>query len=272
MTTRPRSIDPVFVILGAFAVAVMLYGASSYQGTQELHALKGNSEGPTEAERFIARYGMPRYSRNLEEPLIRDFFQDRRDGVFLDVGANHYKNQSNTYYLESELGWSGVAIEPLTEFAADYATHRKKTIFVAAFASDVADSTIPFYVPQVGQKLMSSSNPTFASLITTAVTETTVPTTTINAVLAQANIQAIDFMSMDIELAEPAALRGFDITRYRPALVCIEAHLVVRQAIIDYFTTHGYRVVGKYLRADARNLYFARDPIPEDNTPDQHEH
>jgi hypothetical protein len=61
---------------------------------------------------------------------------------------------------------------------------------------------------------------------------------------------------MDIELAEPSALRGFDIDRYRPRLVCIEAHPDVRQFILDYFHRAGYVVVGKYLRVDVSNLYF----------------
>jgi hypothetical protein len=61
---------------------------------------------------------------------------------------------------------------------------------------------------------------------------------------------------MDIELHEPEALRGFDIQRFRPQLVCIEAHPEVRQEILDYFARNGYVVVGKYLRADIWNLYF----------------
>ena len=62
---------------------------------------------------------------------------------------------------------------------------------------------------------------------------------------------------MDIELAEPKALAGFDIDRFRPAFLCVEAHRDVRQAILDYFLQHRYVVVGRYLRMDSQNLYFA---------------
>ena len=61
---------------------------------------------------------------------------------------------------------------------------------------------------------------------------------------------------MDIELAEPKALAGFDIDRYRPALVCIEGQHDVRQEILNYFQRHGYVLIGRYLRADVKNLYF----------------
>ena len=61
---------------------------------------------------------------------------------------------------------------------------------------------------------------------------------------------------MDIELSEPKALAGFTIERFKPELVCIEAHPEVRQQILDYFARHQYVVVAKYLRADDKNLYF----------------
>ena len=77
-----------------------------------------------------------------------------------------------------------------------------------------------------------------------------------NDLLAREGTARLDFLSMDIELSEPRALAGFDIERYRPALVCIEAHPEVRQQLIDYFHRHHYVVAGKYLGVDAQNLYF----------------
>src|SRR5262245_52441129 len=39
------------------------------------------------------------YSQHDEEVIIRDFFQDRREGFFLDVGCAGPRKDSNTYYL-----------------------------------------------------------------------------------------------------------------------------------------------------------------------------
>jgi hypothetical protein len=75
---------------------------------------------------------------------------------------------------------------------------------------------------------------------------------------------------MDIELWEPKALAGFDIERFRPALVCVEAHPEVRQSLLDYFATHHYTVVGKYLRADDSNLYFAPIGFDSDSRREPH--
>jgi FkbM family methyltransferase len=204
---------------------------------------------------LIQKYGYERYSRNMEELIIRDFYQDRRDGVFLDVGSNDYKLENNTYFLESRLGWSGVAIDALPEFAPGYKANRPKTKFVAMFASDVADSKVTFFVPK-DNKLVASASQDFTVREGTPGEAREVPTTTLNVVLDQAGIPRIDFMSMDIELSEPKALAGFDIDRFQPSLVCIEAHPDVRQLILDYFAAHRYVVIGKYLRLDPNNLYF----------------
>jgi hypothetical protein len=63
----------------------------------------------TEIAEYEAKYGPDRQSQRHEEWLIHDFFGDSRDGVFVDVGANDYRRYSNTWYLETALGWSGIA-------------------------------------------------------------------------------------------------------------------------------------------------------------------
>ena len=63
-----------------------------------------------EARPLLSKYGPEHSSYGPEEWIARDFFDDKRDGFFVDVGANHYKDTSNTYYLETGLHWSGIAI------------------------------------------------------------------------------------------------------------------------------------------------------------------
>jgi FkbM family methyltransferase len=210
----------------------------------------------TEAERLAATYGPDKSSENAEEWIIRDFFGDLRGGVFVDVGANHYRKFSNTYYLETSLGWSGLAIEPQREFGADYARHRPRTRFVPFFVSDISNREAKMFV-SADNTLVTSAVKEFTERWGKEMTAVTAPTITLTDLLDAERIARVDLLSMDIELWEPKALAGFDISRFKPAFVCIEAHPQVRQEILDYFARHHYVVVGKYLRADAKNLYFA---------------
>ena len=205
---------------------------------------------------FAERYGPDHQTERHEEWFIRDFFDGRRGGFFVDVGANHPKRFNKTWYLEKELGWSGIAIEPLKEFEEAWRAERPNTRFLPFFVSDASDAQARLYVIS-GNTLVASGHPSFTNQYGSVDRVDTVPTITLNDVMARERVERIDFLSMDIELHEPEALRAFDLSLYRPSLVCIEALLPVRQQILNHFAANGYVAVGKYLRVDQENLYFA---------------
>ncbi len=213
-------------------------------------------QSASEIETFRQKYGPSKNSEREEEWLIRDYFQDRRGGTFVDVGANHYQNTSKTYYLETALGWSGLAVEPQREFADGYAKHRLRTRFLPFFVSDVSNETARLHVIK-RWPMVASSDAEFVKKFGTPDEARAVPTITLNDLLEAEKIAHVDFLSIDIELHEPQALKGFDIGRFKPSLVCIEGLLPVRQKILNYFTEHGYALVGKYIWVDLENLYFA---------------
>jgi FkbM family methyltransferase len=204
---------------------------------------------------FRQKYGPGHYSEREEEWLIRDYFQDRRDGVFVDVGANHYKVASKTYYLESKLGWSGIAIEPQREFEGEYAKYRPRTRFLPFFVSNESNQTARLYLRRKRDQV-ASADEAFVRSFGAPAEVRDVPTMTLDDILDSESVRQVDFLSMDIELHEPQALQGFDIERFKPSLVCIEGLLPVRQKILDYFAAHGYVVIGKYMWVDLENLYF----------------
>jgi FkbM family methyltransferase len=250
---RPR-LNVVELTMIAVLVAVLAYNLGVHRTETRLQPFL--SRGVAELLELAERYGPSRNSRYGEEWIVRDFFNDKRGGVFVDVGANHYRRDSNTYYLETQLGWSGVAIEPQAEFAGDYAAHRPRTKFVPLFVSDVSRSQIAFYVG--ANNLVASFDRDVAESEGGGRAQAvSANTATLDDIFKKEDIRAIDFLSIDIELHEPQALKGFSIDRFRPGLVAIEAHPPVRQQILDYFTSHRYVVVGKYLRADNDNLWFA---------------
>jgi len=205
------------------------------------------------------RYGSKLYSHGDEELIIRDFFGDRRDGFFVDVGANHYRVDSTTYYLEKHLGWRGIAVDAVRGFEAGYLEHRKHTRFVCFFVSDKSDAEIEFHVTQKNYSRRSSHDRSWAKKYGKSV-PSKVPTITLNDLLSREGVRKIDFLSVDLELGEPAALAGFDIERYRPALVCIEMHKRVKKPILEYFALHGYGLLEKYKDFDPANSYFAPRP------------
>ena len=203
----------------------------------------------------LEQYAPKHFSERNEEIIIRHFFKDRRDGFFLDVGAYHYRDASNTYYLERSLNWEGIAIDANGEFAQGYRQNRPRTKFYNFFVSDKSDEKAEFYIVRdPGHLTKSTAVPEFVKGRKTE--EVTVPTITLNDLLAKHDVRKVDFLSIDIELWEPRALAGFDIEKYRPELVCVEAHRQVRDQLLAYFRAHGYVRLDQYFLFDQRNWYF----------------
>lgn len=208
----------------------------------------------------ILATGTKLYSQSDEELIIRDFFQDRREGFFLDVGCASPIENSNTYYLESRLGWSGIGVDALPEFQQAWARKRPRSRFFNFYVSDHSDTVEPFYRSEhrgtsSARKDEDGQMKGPGGKIVRA-QELQVPTITLDKLLDAQGVKRLDFMSMDIEGFEPVALAGFDIARFRPRLVCIEAKPAVREQILAYFAGHDYERIERYLARDQVNYYF----------------
>jgi FkbM family methyltransferase len=215
----------------------------------------------------ILSSGTKLYSQHNEELIIRHFFDDRRDGFFLDVGAFHWKKYSTTYYLEKHLGWSGIAVDALERFAPGYAKNRPGTRFFHHIVTDHSGTMETLYV---AGPVSSTTKGHAAEVVRSygkddekadefeekGLPQELVPTITLNDLLDQNGVSNIDFLSMDIEQGEPSALAGFDIDRFKPELVCIEVTQSVRDQIVDYFERHDYERIDKYLAYDKVNWYY----------------
>jgi FkbM family methyltransferase len=200
------------------------------------------------------------YSQYDEEIIIRHFFGDRRNGFFVDVGCGPPIKGSTTYYLEKHLGWSGIAVDAIADYAPSWQKERPRSRFFSYLVTDHADSLDSFYRAVVPG--LSSTQPERTihvpdgREVTITGKEIRIPTTTLDKLLEENGVGEIDFLSMDIEESEPPALAGFDIERFRPELVCIEAANTTRERIRRYFESHGYRQIEEYLERDPVNWYF----------------
>src|SRR5215216_2059385 len=91
---RLSAVEVVALCIVVSAVTVMIY--RERMAPHKIFSVPALAElGP------LMKYGPDHFSMGFEEWVVRDYFNDRRGGVFLDVGANHYKAQNNTYYLET---------------------------------------------------------------------------------------------------------------------------------------------------------------------------
>lgn len=206
--------------------------------------------------RDILTLGKKHYSQHNEELIIRHFFKDEKGGVFLDVGCWDWQEGSTTLYLEKELGWSGIGVDAQADVRTGYERHRPRTTFMNYIVTDHAGTMGKLYVAGQISSIDEHHVEQFPGGQWYEPEPIEVPTTTLDQLLSQNGVEHIDFVSMDIEGAEPKALAGFDIQKYRPRLVCIESAPNLRDSIMQYFTSHGYERIDAYLSYDSVNWYF----------------
>ena len=146
-------------------------------------------------------------SQQQEEQLVREFFVGKISGFFVEVGANHPTNDSQTWHLE-QLGWSGVLVEPQPDLAAVLVAARKAKVFAMACSSpENAGRSLPLHVDGARSALDRDRMAPGAH----AAHVITVPTQTLDSILEEADApRPVDVLSVDVEGHEIEVLRGFD--------------------------------------------------------------
>jgi FkbM family methyltransferase len=155
-------------------------------------------------------------------------FGRRISGYFVEVGAYDGENYSNTSCL-ADVGWSGLYIEAVAEFAERCRIRHKNNAdinVIAAAASDLEGSAELF----LGDTLttLNQDRPNvyngigWASGFHNGESET-VRTATLDSLLEAHKVPArFDLLVIDVEGAEEKVLSGFDLLRWRPRVMIIE--------------------------------------------------
>jgi FkbM family methyltransferase len=203
----------------------------------------------------------PQWSQGYEELIVRDFFGDKKGGVFVDIGCYLPRELSTTYYLEDQLQWTGVGVDAQRDFATAWKKERPRSTFVSTAISDKDGETLTLFIAGTTASLEKWA----MEIFTKDLKEIEVRTITLNTLLDMLVIDKIDFLSIDIDGGEIGALKGFDIQRYKPELCAVEA--VMPELVKEYFAANGYELIEKYLKVDKVNLYFRPKPSGKTQEP-----
>lgn len=165
---------------------------------------------------------------------ILDVLRGKRGGFFLEAGALDGYYQSNTFFLERDLGWTGLLVEPNPVFFESLLTRHRR-----AWATDLCLGTKPYPVKtefwvhtgaDPWQSLIAASrsgllkehleNYQNGGLDSGSVVEVNcVPAISI---LSALNVTQIDLFSLDIENAEVPVLQWFPFDRVHVEVLVVE--------------------------------------------------
>jgi len=68
---------------------------------------------------------MTYWSQANQDRFINNLLNFKQNGYFIDIGSTDGMNQSNSYFLESEMNWSGICVERGVGYTEHYQKNRK---------------------------------------------------------------------------------------------------------------------------------------------------
>jgi FkbM family methyltransferase len=193
------------------------------------------------------------YAQNFEDVILQRAFKGQDRGFYIDVGAAHPSFHSVTKHFYDS-GWQGINVEPLSFFFNQLENERVRDINLNIGLSDTSGEAIFYEAPNsMGLSTFSASSTSYwKSQMSVEFVERTAPIMTLAQVCERYVEQPIDFLKLDVEGLEHAAIEGGDFTRWRPRIVLVEGYRELYQAKL---------LASGYLHAafDGVNHYFVRE-------------
>lgn len=192
------------------------------------------------------------------------FFPDKRDGVFVDIGAYDGVTWSNSLFFERALGWTGLCVEASPRRYAKYRLSDRKAPCVNVAVGD-RDGEAQFLDVVSGMTMMNGLLDTLAPdqrfLIEGRGSRTeviTVPLRRLDGLLREHDVAQVDFLTIDVEGAEAAILGVFDLDAFAVQVICLESR-TPNLALRADLAARGFDFVCRFEGGDE---IFARRGLP----------
>ena len=166
------------------------------------------------------------YSMDGEDLFIENFFKNKR-GLYVDVGAYHPLELSNTYLLHKRK-WEGINID-INSLSIEYFNFLRPNDINLNLGVTKKNSTKTIYF-QKKKSPLNTLNLTHAKKIfSNKFKKKKIKTKTLTTILDKTRFKGkeIDFLNIDTEGNDLEVLQSLDFKKYIPKLICVE--------LIDHF-------------------------------------
>ncbi|MCK5057976.1 MAG: FkbM family methyltransferase [Candidatus Aminicenantes bacterium] len=208
------------------------------------------------------------FSQNGEDYLLWKFFEEKRNGFFVDIGAFDGVHISNTYALEL-MGWKGICVEPNPEiFELCRKNRPSANCLTDVCIGEKKRRKKKFYIDEIG--LLSTTIKNKEKLIDlrqryknrglpfSGLKKVKLKASTFNEILEN-NLQAgekIDFVSIDTEGNELDILKGIDFKQYNIRVLVIESDKLSEKEMAELLLEKGSYM---FARKTFHNSFFVKD-------------
>ncbi len=193
------------------------------------------------------------YSQDGQDKFIAELFSNKKNGIFIDIGAYDGVNLSNTFYLEKNLYWSGICIEPNPIIFEKLNANRKATNLNCGVGE--TKGTFKFMAVSGSGTMLSGLVDKFDEKHLLRIEEgiridggtknlIDVPVLPLKNIFEDYNFSAIDYCNIDVEGNEIGVLRSIDFSKVQIRAFTIENNYDSKE-IRDFLKPFGYKLIAK---------------------------
>lgn len=194
--------------------------------------------------------GMKYYSQYGQDKMVLEILRYKKDGFFVDIGANDGITFSNTKCME-DFGWGGVCAEPDCDVFKKLNNNRKsininaavgnrngkakftKIVGRAQMLSGLSDQYSEEHYNRMKKEVRENGD---------SVEEVEVRIVTFDELMKDIpDTKIIDFVSIDTEGSELTVLESIDFKKWNISVLAVEDNYCDNQ-IRDYMRMQGYNV------------------------------
>lgn len=194
----------------------------------------------------------PYFSQSGQDKyVIEQIFKFKKNGTFVDIGAHDGISYSNTYYLEKELGWTGLCIEPQDENFEKLIKNRRCVSIKGCIFNETGEKN--FLKVSGPSEMLSGLLDTYdyrhlervdleISQLGGSREVIKIKTYNLNDLCNKNNIKHIDFLSIDTEGSEEAIIKSIDFSKINIDVIAVENNYN-SDLILQYLNKKNYNLV-----------------------------
>lgn len=174
------------------------------------------------------------YSQFEQDKFVNELiFKNKKNGVFIDIGAHNGVSFNNSYFFEKNLEWTGICIEPIPEIYNLLVKKRNCKCINGCISN--TKGIMPFYRIQgpPGSEMLSGlvdkydnrhKQRIYDDILVKGGTGSVINVECflLNDILAINNIHHVDLLSIDTEGGELDILRSIDFSKYVFDVIVVE--------------------------------------------------
>lgn len=183
---------------------------------------------------------MASYAQLGQDHCVLNHYYFKRNGFFVDIGANDGISLSNTYLLENRYGWTGICAEPLPTEFSHLLKIRPESMCVNKAVFSIGDIEVDYAVSGMFSGIVEYLE---CRREVRSAPRIKVMTTTLNDMLVNCSApHFIEYLSLDTEGTELEILRSVDFDSYQFGIIHLEHNMMepIRTEIRNFLESNGY--------------------------------